>query len=174
LRLCCFQIARIEVDLAQVLDATTLQAAGGRLIPFNANSPAGSTFTAFSTLVSTRGLMRICPGLASSHNREATFDTVPMAALIGGTLATNCAACAMRSAQYVLLGTVIAISHSVIRVTFTKHGRWHLTLVVLEGTAVKTLLILGALGLFLAAHGVVTAMTIYPQLDAYTCDRSNC
>jgi hypothetical protein len=52
----------------------------GRLIPFNSNSPTGSTFTAFSTFVSTRGLIKICPGLASSHSREATFDTVPMAA----------------------------------------------------------------------------------------------
>ena len=38
----------------------------------------------------------------------------------------------------------------------------------------KKLLILGALGIFLAAHCVVTAMTIYPQLDAYSCDGSNC
>jgi len=38
----------------------------------------------------------------------------------------------------------------------------------------KKLLILGALGIFLAAHGAVTAMTIYPQLDAYSCDGSNC
>jgi hypothetical protein len=27
--------------------------------------------------VSTRGLIKICPGLASSHSREATLDTVP-------------------------------------------------------------------------------------------------
>ena len=59
---------------------TTLYAASGRLIPFNSNSPTGSTFTAFSTFISTRGLMRICPGLASSQRREATLDTVPMAA----------------------------------------------------------------------------------------------
>ena len=38
----------------------------------------------------------------------------------------------------------------------------------------KQLLILSALGIFLAAHGVVTAMTIYPQLDEYNCDGSNC
>jgi hypothetical protein len=37
--------------------ATTLYAARGRLIPFNSNSPTGSTFTAFSTFVSTRGLI---------------------------------------------------------------------------------------------------------------------
>ena len=49
-------------------------------IPFNSNSPIGSTVTALSTFVSTRGLMSICPGLASSHSREATLDTVPMAA----------------------------------------------------------------------------------------------
>ena len=67
----CFRQAKASI---------TLYAARGRLIPFNANSPTGSTFTAFSTFVSTRGLMRICPGFASSHSREATFDTVPMAA----------------------------------------------------------------------------------------------
>ena len=50
------------------------------LIPFNSNSPTGSTFTAFSTFINTRGLMRICPGLASSQRREATLDTVPIAA----------------------------------------------------------------------------------------------
>ena len=60
--------------------ATTLYAARGRLIPFNSNSPTGSTVTAFSTFINTRGLMTICPGLASSHSREATLDTVPMAA----------------------------------------------------------------------------------------------
>jgi hypothetical protein len=50
-----------------------------RLIPFSTNSPTGSTFTAFPTFVSTRGLIKICPGFASSHSREA-LDTVPMAA----------------------------------------------------------------------------------------------
>ena len=30
--------------------------------------------------INTRGLMRICPGFASSHSREATLDTVPIAA----------------------------------------------------------------------------------------------
>ena len=40
---------------------TTLYAARGRLIPFNSNSPTGSTFTALSTFVSTRGQIRICP-----------------------------------------------------------------------------------------------------------------
>jgi hypothetical protein len=29
----------------------------------------------------------------------------------------------------------------------------------------KQLLVLGALAIFLASHGVVTAMTIYPQLE---------
>jgi hypothetical protein len=38
----------------------------------------------------------------------------------------------------------------------------------------KQLLILSALGIFLVAHGVVTAMTIYPQLDAYSCDGLTC
>jgi hypothetical protein len=60
--------------------ATTLYAARGRLIPFNSNSPTCSTLTAFSTFINTRGLMRICPGLASSQRREATFETVPIAA----------------------------------------------------------------------------------------------
>src|SRR5262249_26550790 len=34
-------------------------------MPFNSNSPTGSTLTAWSTFVTTRALMRICPGLAS-------------------------------------------------------------------------------------------------------------
>jgi hypothetical protein len=38
----------------------------------------------------------------------------------------------------------------------------------------KKLLVLGALGISLAAHGAVTAMTIYPQLDECSCDGSNC
>jgi hypothetical protein len=38
----------------------------------------------------------------------------------------------------------------------------------------RKLLILGCLGIFLAAHGAVTAMTFYPQLDEYSCDGSNC
>jgi DNA-binding transcriptional LysR family regulator len=38
--------------------ATTLYAASGRLMPFNSNSPTGSTFTAFSTFVSIRGWRR--------------------------------------------------------------------------------------------------------------------
>ena len=53
-----------EADAYQGFDgeaATTLYAARGRLIPFNSNSPTGSTVTAFSTFVSTRGLIRICP-----------------------------------------------------------------------------------------------------------------
>src|SRR5262249_776855 len=66
--------------LIRGLVASTLYAARGRLMPFNSNSPTGSTFTTFSTFVSTRGLIRICPGLASSQRREATLDTVPMAA----------------------------------------------------------------------------------------------
>jgi hypothetical protein len=59
---------------------TTLYAARGRPIPFNSNSPTGSTLTAFSTATSTRALTSICPGLASSQSRDATLDTVPMAA----------------------------------------------------------------------------------------------
>ena len=30
--------------------------------------------------IKTRGLIKICPGLASSQSRDATLDTVPMAA----------------------------------------------------------------------------------------------
>ena len=67
---------QVSTDVA----ATTLYAAKGRRIPLSANSPTGSTVTAFSTFVSTRGLMRICPGFASSQRREATLETVPMAA----------------------------------------------------------------------------------------------
>ena len=48
--------------------ATTLYAASRRLTPFNSNSPTSST-TAFSTFVSTRGLIKTCPGFASSHSR---------------------------------------------------------------------------------------------------------
>ena len=52
----------------------------GRRMPLSSNSPTGSTFTASSTAMNTRGLMRICPGLASSQKREATLATVPIAA----------------------------------------------------------------------------------------------
>jgi hypothetical protein len=50
---------------------STLYAARGRPIPISANSPTGSTVKAFSSAISTRGLIRICPGLASSRSREA-------------------------------------------------------------------------------------------------------
>jgi len=60
--------------------ASTLYAARGRLIPLSVNSPTGSTATASSTAMNTRGLISICPGLASSHRREATLATVPIAA----------------------------------------------------------------------------------------------
>ena len=46
--------------------ATTLYAAKGRRIPFNVTSPAASTLTTCSTAISTRGLIKICPGFASS------------------------------------------------------------------------------------------------------------
>jgi hypothetical protein len=62
----------------------------------------------------------------------------------------------------------------VIPVTSTKHGQCDGVVASMEVRVMKQLLVLGALGIFLAAHGVVTAMTIYPQLDAYSCDRSNC
>src|SRR6516225_3526018 len=61
-------------------DASTLYAAIGRRMPFSANSPTASTITAFSIACRTRGLMRICPGFASSQSRDATFETVPIAA----------------------------------------------------------------------------------------------
>ena len=48
-----------------------LKAIIGRRMPLRANSPTGSTVTAFSTFVSTRGLIKICPGFASSQSREA-------------------------------------------------------------------------------------------------------
>jgi hypothetical protein len=37
--------------MLQSMAPTTLYAARGRLIPFNSNSPTGSTFTAFSTFI---------------------------------------------------------------------------------------------------------------------------
>ena len=77
---CRASISRCIPPSAYEAAAITLYAARGRLIPFNSNSPTRSTFTTFSTFASTRGLIKICPGLASSHSREATLDTVPMAA----------------------------------------------------------------------------------------------
>jgi hypothetical protein len=61
-------------------DASTLYAAIGRRMPFSANSPTASTITAFSIACRTRGRMRICPGFASSQSRDATFETVRIAA----------------------------------------------------------------------------------------------
>jgi hypothetical protein len=49
-----------------------LYAAKGRLIPFNSNSPTGSTFTALSTAASTRGLMSICPAFVPSFGVAGT------------------------------------------------------------------------------------------------------
>jgi len=54
--------------------ATTLYAAKGRRIPFNVTSPAASTLTTCSTAISTRGLIKICPGFASS-SAVVTFNT---------------------------------------------------------------------------------------------------
>ena len=60
---------------------TTLYAASGRLIPFNSNSPTGSTFYGVLDRHQHTGADRsICPGLASSQSRKATLETVPMAA----------------------------------------------------------------------------------------------
>src|SRR5262249_36271035 len=61
-------------------DSTTLYAITGRRIPFSANSPTGSTATTCSTDCRTRGLTRIWAGLASSQRRDATLETVPIAA----------------------------------------------------------------------------------------------
>jgi sulfide:quinone oxidoreductase len=46
--------------------------ARGMRLPLSSNSPTGSTVTASLTAISTRGLIRICPGLASSQSREAS------------------------------------------------------------------------------------------------------
>jgi hypothetical protein len=76
-----------QTFVPQVLDdwtPTTLYAARGRLIPFNSNSPTGSTFTAFSTFINTRGLMRICPCSLSSQGGEATLESVPIAGHLSG------------------------------------------------------------------------------------------
>jgi len=51
--------------------ASTLYAARGRPIPLSVNSPTGSTVTASLTAVKTRGLIRICPGLASSPGQTS-------------------------------------------------------------------------------------------------------
>ena len=61
------------------LDSTTLYAARGRLT-LQLELADRLDLYGISTFVSTRALMRICPGLASSQSREATLDTVPMAA----------------------------------------------------------------------------------------------
>ena len=60
----------------------------------------------------------------------------------------------------------IAIRDSVILVTFARHTAVARGAVgwCIQGTAMKKLLVLVALGIFLAAHGVVTAMTFHPQL----------
>ena len=39
-------------------------------MPLSAKSPNDSTVMSFSTAIDTRGLIRICPGLASSQSRE--------------------------------------------------------------------------------------------------------
>jgi ABC transporter substrate binding protein len=62
------------------LAANTLCAVIGRRMPLSEKSPMVSTVTALSTASRTRGLIRIWPGWASSHSRDATFDTVPTAA----------------------------------------------------------------------------------------------
>jgi hypothetical protein len=53
----------------------------------------------------------------------------------------------------------------VIPVTFSGGKTWLLELNSEGRTTMKRLLILAALGLFLAAHGVVGFMSIYPQPD---------
>jgi hypothetical protein len=56
----------------------------------------------------------------------------------------------------------------VIPVTFIAPGLCQGGTIRLEAATI------GGLGIFIAAHGVVTALTIYPQPDAYSCDGSNC
>ena len=58
LSLCSRGTEYVSYEIAD-LAATTLWAAKGRRIPLSANSPTGSTTTAFSTFVSTRGLIKI-------------------------------------------------------------------------------------------------------------------
>ena len=60
-------------------------------MPLRLSSPTCSTRTEPSTAARTRGLIRICPGFASSHRREATFDTAYAAlvdAAVGCALST--------------------------------------------------------------------------------------
>jgi hypothetical protein len=49
-------------------------------MPLSEKSPTGSTAMSFSTVIKTRGLIRICPDFASSQSRDAMLDTVPIAA----------------------------------------------------------------------------------------------
>ena len=57
-----------------------LNALTGRLKPLSASSPTGSMVAKLSTAARTRLSIRICPSLASPHNRAARFTTMPTAA----------------------------------------------------------------------------------------------
>src|SRR4029453_17144012 len=59
---------------------TRCKPSSGDYCPLSEKSPTGSTLTAWSPAIKTRELIKICPGLASSQRRDATLDTVPMAA----------------------------------------------------------------------------------------------
>src|SRR5215469_14418140 len=72
-------ISRHQFGL-EIEGASTLYAVIGRRMPLRLNSPTSSMVMVLSTASMTRGLIRICPGLASSQSREATFETVPIAA----------------------------------------------------------------------------------------------
>src|SRR5690242_9895742 len=83
------QQAMISVEIAapDLPDARPLLRAAGRTAPRRPNrvyaiieNREDSTATAFSTAINTRGLISIWPGLASSQSRDATLETVPIAA----------------------------------------------------------------------------------------------
>src|SRR6516162_4306045 len=72
-------ISRHQFGL-EIEGASTLYAAIGRRMPLRLNSRTDSTVMVLSTASITRGLIRIWPGLASSQSRDATLETVPIAA----------------------------------------------------------------------------------------------
>jgi hypothetical protein len=57
----------------------TLNAATGRRRPFRSRFPRSSNLATASTASAMRLLIRICPSFASSHNRAARLQTVPIA-----------------------------------------------------------------------------------------------
>ena len=69
--------------------ATTLYAARGRLIPFNSNSPTGSTFTAFSTFVSTRATDQDLPWLGFIAEPRGHIGYRPDGGIVEASLKAN-------------------------------------------------------------------------------------